>query len=73
MGGDKPTLLTSDSTSTEIDDQYIISTATAISFASTSGGPSTDPEARRQQAAFWTGKAEQTKRAFPLLRNVRTI
>ena len=73
VGGDKPALLTSDSTSNEIDDQYIISYATGLCFASASGGPATDPEARRQQAAFWTGKAEQAKRAFPLLRNVRTI
>ena len=73
VGGDKPALLTSDSTSNEIDDQYIISYATALSFAASSGGPATDPEARRQQAAFWTGKSEQAKRAFPILRNVRTI
>ena len=73
VGGDKPALLNADSTSNEIDDQYIISYATGLCFASASGGPATDPEARRQQAAFWTGKAEQTKRAFPLLRNVRTI
>jgi len=73
VGGDKPALFTSDSTSTEIDDQYIISTATAISFASTSGGPSTDPDQRRQQAAFWLGRSEQAKKAFPILRNIRTI
>ena len=73
VGGDKPALLSADSTSSEIDDQYIISYATGLSFAASSGGPATDPEARRQQAAFWTGKAEQAKRAFPLLRNVRTI
>jgi len=73
VGGDKPTLLTSDSTSTEIDDQYIISTATAMSFASTSGGPNTDPDQRRQQAAFWLGRAEQAKKAFPILRNVRMV
>ena len=73
VGGDKPALLSADSTVTEIDDQYIIATATALAFAASSGGPSTDPEARRQQSAFWFGLSEQSKRAFPMLRNVRNV
>jgi len=36
-----------------------------------SGGPATDPDARRQQAAFYYGMSEQNKRAFPFLVNVR--
>ena len=73
VGGDKPAILSADSTATEIDDQYVIATATALAFSSSSGGPSTDPEARRQQAAFWFGISEQSKRAFPMLRNVRMV
>jgi len=73
VGGDKPAILSADSTATEIDDQYVIATATALAFSSSSGGPSTDPEARRQQAAFWFGISEQSKRAFPMLRNVRNV
>ncbi len=73
IGGDKPALLSADSTATEIDDQYIIATATALAFAASSGGPSTDPEARRQQSAFWFGLSEQSKRAFPMLTNVRNV
>ena len=73
VGGDKPALLSVDSTATEIDDQYIIATATALAFSASSGGPATDPESRRQQAAFWFGMSERSKRAFPLLRNVRTV
>ena len=73
VGGDKPALLSADSTASEIDDQYIIATATAFALSSASGGPATDPDARRQQAAFWFGISEQSKRAFPMLRNVRMV
>ena len=73
VGGDKPALLSADTTASEIDDQYIIATATALAFSASSGGPATDPESRRQQAAFWFGMSERSKRAFPLLRNVRTV
>ena len=73
VGGEKPALLSTDSTATEIDDNYIIATATAFMFSATSGGPSVDPDARRQQAAFWMGLSEQSKRSFPMLRNIRTV
>ena len=73
VGGDKPAILSADSTATEIDDQYVIATATALAFSSSSGGPSTDPEERRQQAAFWFGISEQSKRAFPMLTTVRNV
>ncbi len=72
-GGDKPALLTTDSATTEIDDSYIIARATGLAFASASGGPSTDPDQLRQQAAFWLGLAEQAKRAFPLLITGRAV
>ena len=72
-GGDKPSLLSTDSATTEIDDSYIIARATGLAFASASGGPSTDPDQLRQQAAFWLGLAEQAKRAFPLLITGRAV
>ena len=72
-GGDKPSLLSTDSGTTEIDDSYIIARATGLAFASASGGPSTDPDQLRQQAAFWLGLAEQAKRAFPLLITGRAV
>lgn len=71
-GGDKPALLTSDTATCEIDDGYVINKATALALASNSGGPATDPDANRQQAAFYYGMSEQNKRAFPMLVNVRT-
>ena len=73
IGGDKPTLLTSDSATSEIDEQYIIARATALSFASTSGGPGTDPDAKNNRAGFWFGMAAAAKRAFPMLANVRLV
>ena len=73
VGGDKPALLSSDSTTNEISDSYIIERTTALAFSASSGGPNTDPDARRQQAAFWFGMAQSSKRNFPLLTNVRTV
>ena len=70
-GGDKPALLTSDSDECEIDDGYVINKATALALSATSGGPATDPDQKRQQAAFYYGMSEQNKRAFPNLINVR--
>ncbi len=67
QGGDKPALLTSETDTSEIDDSYIIARATGLAFAAASGGPGTDPDQKRQQAAFWFGLAEQSKRAFPTM------
>ena len=70
-GGDKPALMTSDSATCEVDDGYVINRATALTLSAFSGGPATDPDAKRQQAAFYHGMSEQAKRAFPNLINVR--
>jgi hypothetical protein len=72
-GGDKPALLSADTTSSEVDDSYIIARATGLAFAASSGGSNTDPDQKRQQAAFWLGLAEQAKRAFPLLITGRVV
>jgi len=72
-GGDKPALLSSDTATTEIDDSYIIARATGLALSAASGGPTTDPDALRQAAAFWFGLAEQAKRAFPLLITGRAV
>jgi len=72
-GGDKPALLSSDSTTTEIDEDYIIASAVNIALLSSSGGPATDPDARRQLSAYWAQQAERARRAFPMLANVRSV
>jgi len=73
VGGAKPSLLSDDSTSNEIDDQYVISRATGMALASVGGGNATDPDASAQRAAFWFGLAEQAKRSFPLLVDARLV
>ena len=73
VGGDKPALLSADTSTPEIPDQFLIAQGTALAFAASSGGPSTDPDQRRNQAGFWFGKASSDKRAFPLLTNVRLV
>jgi len=72
-GGDKPALLSSDSTVTEIDENFIIANATNLALISTSGGPATDPDAKRQLSAYWAAQAERSRRALPLLVNVRHV
>ena len=72
-GGDKPALLTSDATATEIDEDYIIAQAISLALLAASGGPATDPDARRQLSAFWTDQATRARRAFPMLANVRSV
>ena len=73
VGGDKPALLTDDSTATEVDENFIIAHATNLALISTSGGPATDPDAKRQLSAYWAAQAERSRRALPLLVNVRHV
>ena len=72
-GGDKPALLTTETATSVVDDSYIIARATGLAFAAASGGTGTDPDQKRQQAAFWLGLAEQSKRAFPMLITGRVV
>ena len=72
-GGDKPALLTSDATSTEISEEYIIANAVTTALLSASGGPATDPDAKRQLSAYWSQQAEKARRDFPMLVNVRSV
>ena len=73
VGGAKPSMLSSDSDTNEIDDQYVITRATGMALASVGGGGATDPDAAAQRAAFWFGLAEQAKRSFPLLVDARLV
>ena len=73
VGGDKPALLSSDATATEVDENFIIAHATNLALISTSGGPATDPDAKRQLSAYWAAQAERARRALPMLVNVRQV
>ena len=72
-GGDKPALLTADSSTTEIDEDYIVSQSITLALLASSGGPGTDPDAKRQLSAFWSDQAQRARRAFPMLANVRSV
>jgi hypothetical protein len=74
VGGDKPALLSSDSTPTEVDGAYLIATATMLALVSAQGGGTHNtPEQRDRLLAYWSQRAERAKSAFGLLVNVRTI
>ena len=73
VGGDKPAVIAADSTSNEIDDEYVIADATSRALMGYSGGSFTDAEERRNLAAFWRGHAEKRWRAMPMLVNVRKV
>jgi len=73
VGGAKPSLLSADDSTLEIDDQYVITRVTGMALASVGGGNATDPDASAQRAAFWFGLAEQAKRSFPLLVDARLV
>ena len=72
-GGDKPALMTSDSDTTEIPEEYVINQAITFALLSSSGGPGTDPDSKRQLSAYWAEQATKARRAFPMLSNVRVV
>ena len=72
-GGDKPATLSSETDTTEIPERYVIAFATMRALLANSGGPSTDPDSKRQLAAYWDGETNRAKASFPMLTNVRTV
>lgn len=73
IGGDKPALLTTDSATTEISEEYVIYNSAALASLATSGGTSTDPDQRRSVASGFLDIAQRARRTFPMLVNVRTV
>ena len=71
--GDKPSLLTSDSDTSEVNERFLIAAATGRAYAASSGGSGTDPDERRGQAGFWFNMSNSAKAALPLLTNVRLV
>ena len=72
-GGDKPALLSSDSSSTEIDDNFLVANTVNLALISSSGGPATDPDAKRQLSSYWAATAERARKSIPMLVNVRHV
>ena len=72
-GGDKPALMTANTDTSEIDENYVIAQSVSLALLASSGGPATDPDAKRQISAFWTDQAQRARRTFPMLVNVRSV
>jgi len=73
VGGDKPALLTSDASTTEIPEEFVIAQAITLALLASSGGPATDPDAKRQISVYWSDQASRARRTFPMLVNVRSV
>ena len=73
VGGDKPATLSSETDTTEIPERYVIAFATMRALLANSGGPSTDPDSKRQLASYWDDETNKARASFPMLTNVRTV
>ena len=73
VGGDKPALLSAETDATEIPEDYIVAFATTRALLANSGGASTDPDSRRQQAGYWDGVTNRAKQSMTWLVNVRKV
>ena len=67
-GYKKPSLLSSDSSTSEINADLISSRATARALMSLSRGNVTDPDDRRQNASWWEAMASRSELSQPILR-----
>ena len=72
-GGDKPALLGSDGTATEVSENFVIANTVNLALIATSGGPATDPDAKRQLSAYWAAQTERARKALPFLVNARSV
>ena len=57
----------------ELDDNFIIANTVNLALISSSGGPTTDPDAKRQLSAYWSAMAERARKTFPLIVNARSV
>jgi hypothetical protein len=68
VGGDKPALLSSDTSTSEIPDRYIIARTTELAL---SAGPAT--EENRNLAGHWARNANRAFRSLPMLVDARIV
>ena len=73
VGGDEPAELSSDSSTTEVPERFIVAYATALSAQAGSLRPDADIDSMRNLAAFWFAKSEQAKNDLPFLTNARLV
>lgn len=67
VGGRQPTLFSADSSTSGIDDGFVIAYATHAALASSSD------ESDNKRAAFWFAKMEQARKRFPFIVNGRAV
>jgi len=74
VGGDNPVKLTSDATTSEVPEDYIIYKAAGLAMERPIRGETEEmAKIRMNQADRYAARSEQARRKFPILRNVRTI
>jgi len=74
VGGDNPVKLTSDATTSEVPEDYIIYKVAGLALERPIRGESNEmTNARLKQSDRYAARSEQARRKFPILRNVRTI
>jgi hypothetical protein len=72
-GGDKPALLSSASSTLEIDDEYVIARTTFLSLSAHGRGPTTDADNHNSRAGFWYAVSQRAMAKFPILHGARMV
>jgi hypothetical protein len=72
VGGDNPALLTTDSGTNEIDDEFVIARATELALMATKGEP-TNPQFHLQKVSYFKQIAQEALRKFPIMVNARRL
>ena len=72
-GFDKPALLSTDASATEVPDSFVIARALYHALQSNAGGTGTDPDAHQRQADRAWQRSEDMKRQFPILQDMKLV
>ena len=73
VGGDNPTLLTTDSSTNEIDDQLVIARATELALMSVESVSQMNAQFHMQKVGYYRQMAQDALRKFPIMVNARRL
>ena len=73
VGGDNPTLLTTDSSTNEIDDQFVIARATELALMSVESVSQMNAQFHMQKVGHYRQMAQDALRKFPIMVNARRL
>ena len=73
VGGDNPTLLTTDSSTNEIDDQFVIARATELALMSVESVSQMNAQFHMQKVGYYRQMAQDALRKFPIMVNARRL